>query len=58
VVSWGCYGLLVGAAMCNRIIPDRRVMVSEDEHVWLFFGTMDHGSQTEPICFFVPQASI
>jgi len=29
------------------MIPDDRVMVSEDEHVWLFFGILDDGSQTE-----------
>jgi hypothetical protein len=34
------------------------VIVSEDVHVWLFFGTREDGSQTEPICFFAPQASI
>jgi hypothetical protein len=42
----------------NRVVPDDRVMLSQDENVWLFYGTMADGSQTEPICFFVPQGSI
>ncbi len=42
----------------GRLVPDNRVMLSEDEHVWLFYGTMPDGSQTEAICFFVPQGSI
>src|SRR4051794_30267801 len=39
-------------------IPDDSVLPSEDGHVWLFYALYEDGSQSNPFCFFVPQASI
>lgn len=41
----------------SRIIPDSVVFPSQDASVWLFYGVLDDGAQTAPICFFIPQGS-
>ena len=46
------------AAGYNHLIPEDRVLPSQDEHVWLFYRTVDGGYQSTPFCFFVPQGSI
>ena len=46
------------AAGYNHLIPDDHVLPSQDEHVWLFYRTLDGGYQSTPFCFFVPQGSI
>jgi hypothetical protein len=40
-----------------HIIPDDRVLPSEDGDVWLFFRSSKDGYQSTPFCFFVPQGS-
>jgi hypothetical protein len=39
----------------NRLIPDHRVLVSQDEYVWVFYRTGSDQSQSEVFCFFIPQ---
>ena len=36
------------------MIPEDRVLPSEDGDVWLFFMSTEDGYQTTPFCFFVP----
>ena len=46
------------AAGYNHLIPDDRVLPSQDGYVWLFYRTLDDGYQSTVTCFFVPQGSI
>ena len=39
------------------MIPEDRVLPSEDGDVWLFFRSYKDGYQSTPFCFFVPQGS-
>jgi hypothetical protein len=41
-----------------HIIPDDRVLPSEDGDVWLFYRLYQDGYQSTPFCFFIPQGSI
>ena len=42
----------------DRVIPDHRVMQSQDDFVWLFYAALPNGSQTEVYCFFIPQGAV
>ncbi len=41
-----------------RVIPDHRVLASQDEYVWVFYRTNSDQSQSEAFCFFIPQGSV
>ena len=40
-----------------HMIPEDRVLPSEDGDVWLFFRSYKDGYQSTQFCFFVPQGS-
>jgi hypothetical protein len=39
----------------DRVIPDERVMPSQDEFVWVFYTRPDQGNV---YCFFIPPGSV
>jgi len=41
-----------------RLIPEHRVLISQDEYVWVFYRTNADQSQSEAFCFFIPQGSV
>jgi hypothetical protein len=41
-----------------RFIPDHRVLISQDEYVWVFYRTNADQSQSEAFCFFIPPGSV
>ena len=41
-----------------HIIPDDRVLPSQDGAVWLFYKQYEDGYQSAPSCFFVPQGTM
>jgi len=36
------------------IVPDYRVLPSQDGHVWIFYTSFPNGDQSHSYCFFVP----
>jgi hypothetical protein len=42
----------------DRVIPDHRVLISQDEYVWIFYRTNADQSQSEAFCFFIPPGSV
>jgi len=42
----------------HYIVPDYRVLPSQDEFVWIFYTTYPDGVQSHSYCFFVPQGSV
>src|SRR3954449_3494506 len=42
----------------HYIVPDYRVLASQDEFVWIFYTTYPDGVQSHSYCFFVPQGSV
>jgi hypothetical protein len=42
----------------DRVIPDHRVLISQDEYVWVFYRTNADHSQSEAFCFFIPPGSV
>jgi hypothetical protein len=41
-----------------HLIPDHRVLISQDEYVWVFYRTDADRSQSEVFCFFIPPGSV
>ena len=39
----------------EHVVPDERVLPSQDEFVWIFYQTHSNGVQSQVFCFFVPQ---
>jgi hypothetical protein len=42
----------------DHLVPDSRVLPSQDGFVWIFYVTYYDGRQSDPLCFFIPQADI
>ena len=42
----------------EHVVPDERVLPSQDEFVWIFYQTHPNGVQSQVFCFFVPQGYI